>query len=292
MVKRKKTRQRRRAFLLDSNQVQQQRKNPKTVRNRLLNTWFRMHIFRDLGRTVTPSRMFLALTLCMAGFIVFAVLSPYFDLKKININRDSPNIEVASIEAELQNFYGQNLLFLDKDLLRTQLKTAFPAFRTIEIKEDWPDALALDISLSPPAFTILNNADATFWVISEDGVMLTESAESDLPLIKLYDYEKPLAKGQRLVSVETLEKVILADRLMAQEFKIPIAERHLYPAALEVHLVAESGTQFWVDLQLDVLEQLKKIEYGASRMKLFSSPIEHVDLRIPNQLYWKPKVLQ
>jgi len=227
--------------------------------------------------------------LSMAGFIAFAVWSPYFDLKQIIVSRDNPNIDVKAIESELQDFYGQNLLFLDQGDMRYRLKTAFPAFRDIDVQEIWPASLTLKITLSPPAFTLLNETDAGFWVVSEDGVVLSEQASETLPLLKVFGYPKPLQIGERFVDKTILDQVIIAEAAMANELKIPVSERHLYPLARELHLVAETGTAFWLDLQLDTVKQLQKIEYAANRINLVSGTIEHVDLRIPNQLYWKPR---
>ena len=287
MPKRNRTRQRRKAFLLDSNQVQQERKAPKTVRNRVLNVWFRLKFLRDITRLVTASRIMGLVVMSMAAFILFAVFSPYFDLKQIVVSRDNPDIDVESIEQSLEEFYGQNLLFLSQDELVAVLKTEFPAFRDITLDEIWPSSLTLKVTLSPPAFTLLNQANAEFWVISEDGVILSDKPNELLPLIKVFDYEPPLSLGKRFIDKAMLDKIVLAEQIMVGQIKIPVAERHFYPIARELHLISESDTAFWIDLQLDVEEQLKKIEYGTNRIGLFSKEIEHVDLRVPNQLYWR-----
>ncbi len=287
MPRRKKTQQRRKAFLLDSNQVQQQRKAPKTVRNRFLNAWFRLKFLRDFGRLITASRMLGMMILCMALFIVFAVFSPYFDLKQIVVSRDDPNIDTEAIESELADFYGQNLLFLDQDLLRNTLEQRFPSFRSIEITEVWPASLSLKIALSEPAFTLQNQSNAEFYVISADGVILSDQPNELLPMIKVYDYTKPLIVGNRFVDQSVLDSAALAEQIMVNQIKIPVVDRLLFPTARELHLVSDRGTVFWLDLQLDAEAQLKKIDYGASKIGLFSRAVEHVDLRIPNQLYWK-----
>jgi len=287
MPKRNRTRQRRKAFLLDSNQAQQERNAPKTVRNRLLNVWFRLKFLRDITRLVTASRVMGLVVMSMAMFILFAVFSPYFELKQIVVSRDNPDIDVESIETALEDFYGQNLLFLSQEELVLVLKTEFPAFRKISVSEIWPSALTLKIELSPPALTLLNQANAEFRVISEDGVILSEKPNELLPLMKVFDYDLPLNLGQRFIRKELLDKVVLAEQIMVKQIKIPVTERHLYPTARELHLISDRGTAFWIDLQLEVEEQLKKIEYGTNRIGLFSKDIEHVDLRVPNQLYWK-----
>lgn len=287
MVKKRRTRQRRKAFLLDSNQAQQERKAPKTVRNRLLNAWFRLGFVRDLGRMITASRIMGLVIFGMAAFIVFAILSPYFDLKQIVVSRDNPNIEAESVQAVLADFYGQNLLFLDKELLKDTLSEVFPAFRSITISEIWPSSISLKIELSPPAYTLLNQQNAEFRVVSEDGVILSDKPNETLPLISVVDYSKPLVVGERFVDKGMLERVRLAEQIMVSQIKIPVVERELYPTARELHLISDRGTAFWIDLQLDIEGQLKKIDYGANQMNLFSRNVEHVDLRIPNQLYWK-----
>jgi hypothetical protein len=55
-----------------------------------------------------------------------------------------------------------------------------------------------------------------------------------------------------------------------------------------MHLVSDAGTAFWFDLRAEPLQQARKINLVSDEINLYTQALEHVDLRIPNQVFWKP----
>lgn len=282
---RKRTARRRKAFLIDSNL--NQKKKSKKLRNRSLNFLAKVLFINQLLKLFRASFFFAFLFICMTGFILFSVFSPYFNLQKISIVRDNPNIDVAKIEASLADYYDKNLLFLSHEVMKKTLFENFLEFREIEIKEKWPSELSIKIKISPPFFNLFNSETANFSVISEDGIILAEKPKEDLTVLKIQKYEKILVPGQRFVEREILEKIQRTKGLMENQIKIPIQDILFFPTAREVHLISKKETAFWFDLQIPIDPQVKKLELATSEIGLFSKKLEHVDLRIPNQIFWK-----
>ncbi len=274
--------------MLDSNQ-QVRRKPKKVLRNKFLNFFSHFEFLNFFWRIFKTSTIFTFAMILMVGFILFALLSPYFELKHLKIIRDNPNINVQAIDNSLKKFYGENLLFLDKKEAIQILKQEFPEFRKVSLKEVWPESLEVKVVLSPPHFTILNNTDASFWVISEDGVVLLQKPDENLPLIKVQDFTKPLKAGDLFLDKSVIKKIDFIKNIFEERFKVVVDDLILFPVAKEIHVISDKKTAFWLDLSTDIEEQLKKLELATGRIKLYSKPPEHVDLRILKQLFWKAR---
>jgi len=224
--------------VLDSNQTV--RKKPKTNRNRALNVVAKFKIIRQFGALLRGSTLLTLACSFMLLFTLFAVFSPYFDLKKVEVKRNSPHIDVQAVENLMAEFYGRNLLFLPKDEARELLLKTFAEFRSVTLNEKWPDSLVITIDLSPPFYQILNEHDATFSVISEDGVVLRQEATEGLPLLKLKNYEQPLVAGENFTTPKVLQDITYLRELFAETLKITVGEIRYLPLAYEVHLVSSN----------------------------------------------------
>ncbi|MDH3324177.1 MAG: FtsQ-type POTRA domain-containing protein, partial [Candidatus Peregrinibacteria bacterium] len=235
------------------------------------------------------SFLFGVMFFAMGAFILFAFSSPYFTLKKISVVRDNPNLDVEQVEKSMQDFYGKNMFFLSQQDLSNHLKELFPEFREVKITESWPDELGIQIEVSEPVANVLNVETANFSVISEDGVILTEKSKENLPTIKILQYEKPILPRNKLLEKEVLNKIFLAKNLFENNVKLPVREiRYLY-AAREIHLVSENEMVVWIDTQIKIESQIKKLEFAASQIGLYSNLFDHIDLRIPEQIFWEER---
>ena len=286
MKKRSRSAKRRQYFLLDSNQTV--RKKPKATRNRALNALAKLKVLRQCRALLKGSTLLTVACLFMFGFTMFALLSPYFDLRQALVTRDNPHIDVQAVENLVAEFYGQNLLYLPQSDIEERLLETFPEFREVTLTEKWPNALEVDIVLSPPYYQVLNEFDATFSVLSEDGVVLRQEATDGLPVIKVIKYDQSLKSGEKFASPEMLSAVSYLRSVFADELIITVDEIRYLPIAFEVHIVSDNGTEFWFDLREDIEQQVRKIDLVADEINLYTQRLEHVDLRIPNQVFWKP----
>lgn len=286
MRKNKSSAARRKYFLLDSNQTV--RKKPKAARNRTLNVVAKFRFLYQFSALLRGSTLLTLACTFMLLFTLFAVFSPYFDLKRVEVKRDNPHLDVQAVENLMAEFYGQNLLFLSQQEVETRLLETFSEFRRVKLTDAWPDGLKITIELSPPFYQVLNEHDATFSVISEDGVVLRQEATEGLPLLKIKSYEQPLKSGENFTTPEVLQDITYLRELFGAKFQIEISEIRYLPLAYEVHFVSSKGTAFWFDLRADVPEQARKIDLVSDEINLYTQKLEHVDLRIPNQVFWKP----
>jgi len=287
MFRRKSSRRLRREFLLEKNQDFHAK--PKKLRNRALNFVARFFFLRQLGKLFKTSILISVLFIVMGIFVVFAIFSPYFHLKKISVVRDNPNLDIEQIEKSLEEFYGKNLLFLSDASIREKLMSDFPEFRSLKTSEKWPSEMELQIVVSPPRFNLLNTETANFSVISEDGVILQEEPDENLPTIKVFQYEKPIQIRTKFLKKDDIEKIIIAEKFLEEEVELPLNATHLLWSAREIHLVSQQEMEIWIDLELPVEEQLQKLILSQEQIGLYSKSFEHIDLRIPKQIFWKWK---
>jgi len=281
---RKKSRSRRRDFLLESKS--RERSSGKRFRNRFLNSLTKLLLLRQIKKLFRASVLWGSVIIFMIGFIAFAVFSPYFHIKKIEILRDNPHLQIVEIQNTLDAFYGQNMLFVAHEDLKTELKTAFPEFRKIHIKEQWPATLELAIEVSPPLFTLLNTETANFSVISEDGVILENQPDSELPVLKIFQHEKVIPSRTQWIEKQELSRLKKAEDEIL-DLSLKIKEQHLYYAAREAHFILSTHTAIWVDLSHDVEPQIKKLEWSGDEIGVYTKPLQYIDLRIPEQIFWK-----
>ncbi len=260
------------------------------MRNRLLNLLIRLLFLRHLLKLFRGSAVFGVIFVGIVGFIGFSIFSPYFEIKRISIIRDNPNIDAKQIEEALQDFYGRNLIFLSQKEIQEELTKLFPEFQKVKVIERWPAAIELKIQTSPPLLTILNQETANFFVISKNGVVLSEKPDENLPIIKVFGYEKLIFPHQQFTTSEVLEKVLTAKNLFEQEFELPLKDVHLYVTAKEIHLISKHDVAIWIDLQQPIEKQMKKLELAANRIGLYDdTALDHIDLRVANQIFWAQK---
>lgn len=225
----------------------------------------------------------------MAVFIVFSVLSPYYKLKSIVVDRQDPLIDIDSIQDQLKDFYGENTLFLPRERIEERIKTNFPEFQTVEVKNKWPDEIIIRLELAPSIYTVLNEADATFNTITDQGIVLEKKEITDLPVLKLIQYEKPIQPRTLLVEPNVLTFVQEGKNYLETELKLPVKEvRYLY-AAQEIHFIVQENTALWMSFRIPLEDQLRRLVLGADKASLYSNPPVHIDLRIPSQFYWLPR---
>ncbi len=277
---------RRRAFLIDSNQTS--RRTPNRIRNRFLNFFIQILFIKQLVKLFKGSVLVGIFFGIIACFIGFSFFSPYFELKKISVLRDNPNIDANLVESSLKDFFGTNMLILPKNDIKKTLTKKFPEFQNISITEHWPDEIKLKIENSPPLITLLNQETANFSVVSHSGIILKEMPDESLPTVKIFDYLKPIFPHQKFAEPELLKKILEVKNLFESQIELVVNDIHYYPVAKEVHIISKNDMAIWFDLQFSIEQQIRKLKSSTSRIGLYEDRnIDHIDLRIPKQIFWK-----
>ena len=224
----------------------------------------------------------------MALFILVAVLSPLFRVQKFQVIQRSPFVDTSLAETILQEqFRGKNMIFLQKGDIRASLIKEMPELRDIEIKEDWPRSLELTLDASLPKYNIFNTETTNFAVISEDGVVLAEESLDGLPVIKIFQHTDMVKKRQQILSPSQLIKIHEAEGIMDADLMLPVTAVEVYLAANELHFISRGGMEIWLDLSRSIQTQLEKLISAEGKIKLYKESFDHIDLRIPQQIFWK-----
>ncbi len=223
----------------------------------------------------------------MVIFIAVAIFSPMFRVREFFIMPQSPFVEVPKVEEILQEVKGQNLLFLNKKDLRAVLSKEMPELRDIKITEKWPRALELRLDSSRAKYNVFNTETTNFSVISEKGVVLAEESLEGLPVIKIFQHKDFIKKRHQILSPEQLEKIYKAETIMDSDLMLPVTAVEVYLAANELHFISRGGMSIWLDLSRPVKKQLDKLVSAESKINLYKEKFEHIDLRIPQQVFWK-----
>ena len=162
-----------------------------------------------------------------------------------------------------------------------------PELRDIEIKEDWPRSLELTLDASLPKYNIFNTETTNFAVISEDGVVLAEESLDGLPVIKIFQHTDMVKKRQQILSPSQLIKIHEAEGIMDADLMLPVTAVEVYLAANELHFISRGGMEIWLDLSRSIQTQLEKLISAEGKIKLYKESFDHIDLRIPQQIFWK-----
>jgi len=261
----------------------------RKVRNHFLKFAGSTRVFRSILSLFKGSVVAWIVMVLMAGFVIFATGSSYFDVKKITIERDDVFLDTEKVKNALDDFYGRNLIFLPKDELITHLKDQFPDFRDVSVTDKWPNEIQLKITLSPPVFNVFNAETANFSVLSSDGVILETNVNEALPVLRIFQHENLLVPREKFMKKVDIDNILLASEIARSELKLDVQDLHYLSDALEVHLIGPNEAAIWLDLRVDIKAQLRKLDLAAEKIGLYKNDFEHIDLRVPNQLFWKEK---
>lgn len=223
----------------------------------------------------------------MAAFILVAVFSPVFRVQKFHVIQKSPFVEIAKAEEVLEEFKGENMIFLHKGDVRAALRKEMPELREIEIKEQWPRKLELTLDTAKPKYNIFNTETTNFSVITEDGVVLAEKSLDGLPVLKIFQYDKQVKKRQQILTPSQLIKIHEAEGIIDADLMLPVTAVEVYLAANELHFVSRGGMKIWLDLSRSIKTQLDKLVSAEGKINLYKENFDHIDLRIPQQIFWE-----
>lgn len=275
----------RRSLLLDPSR---RRISPKSrFRNRFLNFFTKFSGLKNVKKIFRLSVIGSFILIGMTGFLIFAIFSPYYELKTISVIRNNEIIPAEVIQNISSKFIGENMFFLQKEEIKNLLKEKFPEINNIQIKDKWPNKIELKIEFSTAKYNILNKESANFATITDNGIIISETSKTRLPTINILQYAKPFQIHKRLISKNWLDKINLAKNLLLDEVKLPIKEINLLMKAREAHFIMPGGGAIWVDLEQSIPQQIRKLILAEGKIKLYSKRFDHIDLRIPKQIFWK-----
>jgi hypothetical protein len=274
---------RRRSLMIKTTSHRRQ-SSVRRLRRRLpLPTWFKNIPFSKF------STWGILICVGMALFVGITTLSPLFRVTTFQVERTSPFAESSLVEDILQEFHGKNLLFLNKGDIIAALETKMPELREIEIEEDWPRTLNVRVGTSNPVYNIFNIETANFSVIADDGIVLSLQSIEGLPTIKIKQRTELVKLRESLLSPEQLQKIRDAEVALDTDLQLPIKSVEILFAANELHLISRNEMAIWLDLSRPIDEQLQKLKSAGQKIQLHRDIFDHIDLRIPQQIFWEER---
>lgn len=272
---------RRRALMIETSDMRRQSSVRRLRRKMPLPSWFKNIPFRNVSTWV------IAVCVGMFFFVGVALLSPLFRLDIISVERTSPFADPLLVEETLQEFRGTNMLFLRKSDIVASLTAVMPEVRDIELIEDWPRSLLVRVGAAKPMYNVFNVETANFSVISEDGFVLSDQSIEGLPVIKIRQREETILIRERVLTQKQLQQIYTAEGILDAELRLPINSVEVLLAANELHLISRGDMAIWIDLSYSVEEQLEKLQTAEEKIQLYSDAFDHIDLRIPQQIFWE-----
>ena len=278
---RRNSRARRRALMIETSDMRRQSSMRRLRRKLPMPFWFKNIPFQNVSTWVV------ALCVGMAFFVGVAVLSPLFRLNSIVVERTSPFADPILVEEALQEFRGKNMLFLRHSDIVVTLAEAMPELKDIEIVEDWPRSLLVRVGAAKPMYNVFNVETANFSVISADGIVLSNQSIEGLPVIKILQREEPILLRERVLSSKQLQQIYTAEGILDADLRLPLEAVEVLSSANELHLISRGEMAIWIDLSYSVEEQLSKLKTAEEKIKLYRDTFDHIDLRIPQQIFWE-----
>ena len=92
----------------------------------------------------------------------------------------------------------------------------------------------------------------------------------------------------RILDVQTLGHVYEAITLLEAKLGTIVESVTFWRDAREFHLVDQQNTAYWLDLSATPADQLSKLQTALSDYPELLKPMQYIDLRIPDKIYYLP----
>jgi hypothetical protein len=158
----------------------------------------------------------------------------------------------------------------------------FPEIKTITLEKDYPSTIIINFEKFPQAANLVVDENGTTkqYILNTIGFAVKEDFENpDLPFIKL-ESEEPINTDTYVISEEVLNYILSAKSEFETRFGMQITDLIYKKRAREVHLKTEKGFTIWLDQQLEIDGQYKKLKKALVKLDIYSQPLEYIDLRI------------
>ncbi len=217
-------------------------------------------------------------------FIYWGFFSPFFKIQNIK----TPDIEFQNnplaeeIKNQLNSSLNKNLFLTNTEKLTLKILDNFPAIENVEIKKKYPKTLTITFTEYPLVANIINESEAIrkYYIINSIGYAVKEDLENpELPYIKMQS-DEPINLKTIVIEQNKLKYILNSKKIFEQRFGMKIKEIIYKQIPREIHLLTERDFYIWLDLQIDFIEQFKKLKKALIKLDIHSENLEYIDLRI------------
>ena len=236
---------------------------------------------------------FAAVLVFAFGFLIF---SPVVSVREIHIVRTDPRLDIESVQQALAPLFNRHTMFLSEFEVRSLLKQAIPDLDTVEVAKMYPSELRVSVKLDPiiARLDILDpeqeRSTATgAWIdyITNEGMYIATNAtyEEEFPIIQLVDWGARPQPGERVISVDLLERMDAAGHALVSQFGYTILSNRVYMRSQEFHLQVE-GYSLWFDMRSSLADHL--LRYRTLLNAVGPENVnQYIDLRLTDRLVYK-----
>ena len=207
---------------------------------------------------------------------LFAITWEKLDIEKVSISCDSPEIK-KSVQRDIENRYFGNILLLDLDELREEIKT-HPRVKEVQIRKIFPLSLSIHIEERRP-FAVLQKEEQ--FLIDRDGCIVEKNKNDSqkLPLfIDKNQFKEYYAEKIRLAS-ECFESLSDSDRKRVEIVDLSEYMNIKLKFRAQKTWLVLGNDQFAGRIQRYLTEKQSLENYGV---------LEYVDLRFQDRFFIKP----
>lgn len=239
---------------------------------------------------------------------VSAVLlfAPFFNVRRINIERRDPRIDPGEIQQTLSALFNQRLVLVTNAQVTSMLETEYPDIVRVSINKDYPSTLSVSIALEPviASVTMEENGAKDTEVLS--GALLTSTGavhyayittqgtyvtapirltREKLERLVITDWGIVPQNRTKLLSPDILRMIFLARDTLRKDFGLEPTKIIVYLRAQEFHIKTPKGT-LWFDERSDLPMQFQRFREFLKEISL-DQVKEYIDLRIADKIVYK-----
>jgi hypothetical protein len=229
------------------------------------------------------------------------LFAPVLAVRKINIRRQDPRIDIEDIQRTLHPLFRDRLPFVSKRQVQDLLEEEYPDIDHIEITKEYPSTLIVSIFLEPvtvsaiidtPADTSASGALATgsgYSYITRSGMFVMSpirlTTSGPIETIHLTDWGVRPQNRTPLIDPTFLQTVFAARDTLRADFGLKTTKITIFLRAKEFHIKTATVT-LWFDLTSHL-----SVQFGRFREFLKNSSLdqakEYIDLRIADKIVYR-----
>lgn len=227
-------------------------------------------------------------------YIIF--FTDYFTIQKIEIKGDPETLEEQKIVNDyLQEYLGGNILGFNPASHGENLMTDLSYLKTLRIYRVLPRTVVAKLETYPPSANVrIDQPDGSsqLYVVNELGfisnigitndalpTIVMDVTGTDLEIKAQENTQGPKINAQ-IIPADTLRSIIESKTNFEGKFNLQILETEYLKRARELHFATELNFDVWMDMTQDIDVQLAKMKKALTKLNIYESPLDYIDLRI------------
>lgn len=221
------------------------------------------------------------LILLITYFIFF---TSFFKVDAILIYEGEIESENTQIRNLIEPIRGRNMLFIDPEIVATNIQNKIENTSGITIEKDYPGTLIVRYERFKRVANIINLIGSAEipknFTINQVGVLMEKGSFSeDLPSINIKS-STSFEEGDQVLTQETLNYILESKSYFEEKIGLKITAIRYLDKAREVHLRTERDFDVWLDAQVEFSKQIDKLKNAIPKINPFEDNLDYIDLRI------------